>query len=357
MTPLRVCHVSLTLKTGGLERLLAGMAKHHDPKRTALTFVVLRETGRFADEIRSMGFDVVQIPSTSRFRMLNELRRFFRGKFDVIHTHNTYPHIYATLAARWARIPIVVQTRHGQRMGYSRKDHLLYRLVAIWVDRIVAVSNDAAKLCIQEDKIPESKVVTIWNGIDPDAFSFAGPKLEPTAIAVGRLAKEKGFDTLLRATAIVGKQIPEFRLRFVGDGDQRPELERLSQELNLKSHVEFLGERSDVSSLMSQSGFYVSSSLSEGISLTILEAMAVGLPVIATAVGGNPEIVIENETGYLVPVSNPEAMARKMIELCNSRSQWPNLGAIGRDRLIEHFSIHKMTEAYESLYEELFVKK
>jgi glycosyltransferase involved in cell wall biosynthesis len=356
--PLKVCHVSLTLKTGGLERILADLAHHHLPERCEPTFLALREIGRFGEEIRALGRHVAVLKDQSRFGGLREMARFFREhQFDIVHTHNTYPHIYGTIAARWAGVPVVVQTRHGQRAGHGWKSSLQYRWAARWTDRIITVSDDAAGLCVTADRIPAAKVTRIWNGIDLSQFRFTGPSTDLVAIAVARLSAEKDFPTLLRAMALVVPRVPTLRLKIVGDGPERAALESLADELHLRNNIEFLGERRDVPQLLTQAGFFVTSSLTEGISLTLLEAMAVGLPVVATSVGGNPEIVVDGETGRLAPAANPTALAAAIVAMCEDRAQWPAFGRAGCERAAAHFDIHRMARDYEDLYETIIETK
>lgn len=356
--PLRVCHVSLTLNTGGLERILADLARHHTPDACEPSFLAMRAVGRFADDIRAAGCPVHLLSSRSRWGALSEMAGFFRAQqFDIVHTHNTYPHLYATLSARWAGVPVVVQTRHGQRAGHGWKSSLQYRWAAKLVNRIVAVSDDAAQLCMRADCIPSHKVTRIWNGIDLTSFQYRGPQLEPRAIAVARLSAEKDFPTLLHAVKHALPAIPELTLRIVGDGPERASLEALITKLGLESVVELLGERRDVPELLAQAGFFVTASLTEGISLTLLEAMAVGLPVVATNVGGNPEIVVAGETGGLSPAGNPAALAAAMIDICRRTTDWPTMGRAGRERAMIHFDVQRMARDYESLYSELMAEK
>jgi sugar transferase (PEP-CTERM/EpsH1 system associated) len=356
--PLRVCHVSLTLKTGGLERILADLARHHDRDVCEPTFVALRETGPFADRIRDAGCAVKRVHAANRFAEVQALRRLFRDRqFDVVHAHNTYPHIYAGLAARLAGVPVVVQTRHGQRAGHDWKSTLQYRWASRLVDRIIAVSDDAARLCVDADGIRPDKVCRIWNGIDLADFDFHGPATEPVAIAVARLSPEKDFPTLLRAVATAAQSVPRLKLRIVGDGPERSRLEALSRELGIGERVEFLGERHDVPALLAQAGFFVTSSLTEGLSLTLLEAMAVGLPVIATSVGGNPEVVLDGVTGRLVPAGDAAALAQALVMFCHEPECWRDYGVAGRERVETHFDIRRVARDYEKLYAELLRAK
>jgi glycosyltransferase involved in cell wall biosynthesis len=274
-----------------------------------------------------------------------------------VHTHNTYPHIYASVAARLAGVPVVVNTRHGQRAGHGWKSRLPFRWASYLVNRIITVSDDAARLCIDNDRVSPRKVMRIWNGIDLSDFAFSGPVKHPTAISVARLSAEKDFPTLLKSVPAVVARIPDFRLKIVGDGPERGRLEQLVNELGIGGQVELLGERTDVPDLLADAGFFVSSSLTEGISLTLLEAMAVGLPIVATAVGGNPEIVVDGETGYLVPSQNPPQLADAIVKLCQQPDEWATIGRSGRDRVVEHFDVQRMTHDYEQLYQGLMAQK
>lgn len=357
---LRVCHMSLTLCTGGLERLLVDFSRHYDRDRFALSFVVLQDQGQPADDIRRLGCDVVSLPlqqlgRLERFRRLTALLRTIQP--DVLHTHNAYPHWYGSVAAKFAGVPIVVHSRHGRRFGHNWKERLQFAIASRLSDRVVAVSNDTARLCRDIGRLDLTKVTRIWNGIDLDRFTFRGPSGQPVGISVGRLSAEKDFPTLLHAVALVREVIPEFRFLLAGDGPERTRLEALSRELGLNDCVEFLGERRDVPQLLSQASVYAGSSLTEGISLTLLEAMAVGLPIVATRVGGNPEIVIPGETGALVGVRDSEALAREMIALCINPYHAEKLGTAGRSRVERHFSIQGMVHDYEELYRELYQHK
>lgn len=355
---LRVCHVSLTLNTGGLERLLSDFARLHDKEQFHLEFVAMKSIGKFADEIRDAGCLVHQLTASGRWQQIRELSRWLKTQqIEIVHTHNTFPHINATIAAKLAGVPVVINTRHGQRLGHGWKSRWQYRIASQFADRIVTVSDDAARLCRENDGVPATKIQRIWNGIDLEKFNFTGPELKPVAISVARLSPEKDFSTLLRAVREVVNVVPEFQLRIAGDGQERGKLEQLASDLGIREHVEFLGDRSDVPALLSQAGFFVSSSLSEGISLTLLEAMAVGLPVVATAVGGNPEIVEEGVTGQLVPSDNPNGLAEAMIAMCQRLADWPAIGECGRQRVERHFEIRRMISDYEQLYFDLLKNK
>lgn len=356
--PLRVVHVSLTLKTGGLERLLIDFARLHERQRVELEFVAISEVGWIADEIRRRGCPVHQLKPGGRWSRMHQLQRLFAERqIDVVHTHNTYPHLYATPAARWAGVPVVVQTRHGQRMGHGWKSSLQYRLATAFADRVIAVSDDAARLSVTADKLKQSKVARIWNGIDLNDYPYRGPVDKPIAIAVGRLAPEKDLRTLISAMALAAPRVPDLELWIVGGGTEGEALAQQVAHLGLGDRVRLLGERQDVAALLGQAAMYVSSSLSEGLSLTLLEAMAAGLPVVATRVGGTPEVVVEGTTGLLVEPARPDQLAAALVELCRRRHDWRAMGRSGRDRVEAHFNATRMVDDYTQLYEQLYTAK
>jgi len=343
-----------------MERLLVEFARQHDPARYELHFVALHQIGQPAEEIKAAGCQVHLLPECrgqawKQFRTLTRWLAEYQP--DILHTHNAYPHFHGTLAARWQRVPIVLNTRHGRRIGSDWKSRLYFRLAGLLADRVVAVSDDAAQLCVRDAHLPPQKVQRIWNGIDPQRFAFTGPQLGYKAISIARLSPEKDFPTLIRAVALAREVVPELTLTIVGAGPDRPRMEATIQELGQSHAIHLLGERQDVPELLSQSSFFVTSTLTEGISLTLLEAMAVGLPVIATAVGGNPEIVQDGETGLLVPEGNPDQLAAAIIRLCHAEGAWSSYGTAGRRRVEQHFSIHQMVQGYEALYAELIAQK
>lgn len=353
---LKVCHVSMCLLTGGLERLLVEFGKHRDGDQFETDFVALEDLGVPADELRAQGHHVECVGDTvsGKLPRLRRLMHIFRwGRYDVVHTHNTLAHFYGTFAAKLAGVRVVVNTQHGRRCGDSWKARLQFRMANQLSDRIYGVSEDAAALCRRDDPLSARHINALWNGVDLERFEYRNSAGPPTAITVARLSPEKDFATLLRATWILLKDRPDFRLKIVGDGPERAKLEQLSKELDLTNHVDFLGERSDVSELLPQAGFFVSSSLSEGISLTLLEAMAVGLPVVTTDVGGNPEIVVEGKTGLLVQPGSPEKLALAMRALLKDQEAWPVYGELARQRVEQHFNVRTMVRQYEDIYRQL----
>lgn len=352
----KVCHVSMCLLTGGLERLLVDFSRLGDASQFELHFAALGELGEPAEDILAAGcfVDSMRHGQVSKLQLVRNLARFFQDhQIDLVHTHNTYAHFYGAVAARLAGVQVVVNSQHGRGCGRGWKARMQFRIANRTTQRIVGVSHDAAELCRGEDRRSADKIIAIHNGIDLNRFEFQGPVSKPVAISVARLSPEKDFSTLLKAVSLARQTVPEFRLQIVGDGQEMSRLRSQVQELEIEGHVEFLGERNDVADLLTKAGFFASSSLTEGISLTLLEAMAVGLPVLTTAVGGNPEIVVDGQTGRLVPAGESEALAEGIIQMCHDADAWQAMGQLGRQRVEQHFNIRKMIAEYESLYREL----
>lgn len=349
---LRVAHVTQGLDMGGLEKLLVEFARHADRRRFDLRFVSLTDRGDLADEIEAVGCPVVSFSAASGFRprLVFRLASLFRRwRIDAVHTHDDRPLIYAAPAARLARVRRAIHTRHGQSPQLTSRQRMLVEVAAHLVDRFVCVSEDAARLTIQAGVSPR-RVCCVWNGIDLERFAYAEPKADGPMVTVARFSPEKGIEWLVRAVAAVRAQ-DRLQLEIAGDGPCLPGLRRLVEELGLTDHIRFLGQVSDIPSLLARASLFVLPSLSEGIALTVLEAMACGLPVVATRVGGNCEAVVDGCTGLLVPPRDPAALAAALLRLHADPATSRAMGQAGRQRVEEWFDIRRMVATYESLYD------
>lgn len=353
--PIRVAHVAQQLDTGGLERLLAEFARHSDRALIEPCFISIGPRGRVADDIEACGWDVVTLAAPPGLRpgIVYRLARLFRERqVDLVHTHSTKPLLYAGPAARLAGIRGVVHTRHGRRHGATRRQNFLFRLAARCVDRVVCVSEDSARLC-RSDGIDPRFVQTILNGIDLDRFQLSGPVPNGPAVFVGRLTREKDVPTLLRAARQVALRRPAFRLIIAGGGPCEGQLKDLVAELRLSDLVEFPGEVRDVPALLRRAALFVLPSLTEGLPLTVLEAMASGIPVVATSVGGIPEVVEDGATGVLVPAGDPAALADALLRVHSNPVDARAMGLAGRRRVEAMFDVRRTVSQYQGLYREI----
>lgn len=366
---LKVAHLVLALDVGGLEVVVAGLANGMLAEGVETSLMAVERLGPVAARFPALPMMAVGahpgIDLRAVMRLARELRR---RRVDVLHTHNPRPHVYGLLAARLARTPVVINTFHGRSEPDRPRGPLRRHLLARITQAIVTVSRDVETLARTRDRIRTTPVVTIYNGV---VVSREPPTLAPAARArlreelglpadavvigsVGRLAPEKDYATLLRAFTRVAAAAAEARphLVLVGDGAERAALERLAAELGIADRTRFLGFQSEVPRLLGAFDIYAQSSLTEGISLTILEAMAAAVPVVVTAVGGNREILIEG-TGLMVPPSDPAALAGELLALVRDDVRRRSLGRAAHARVVEQFSRERMVRDHLQLYEQL----
>ncbi len=350
---LRIAHVTLGLDMGGQEKLLVEFARHADRTRFDVQVVSLGTRGVLADEIEACGCPVTALAEPAGFRVglfVGLARWLRRERIDVVHTHDNRPLIYGAGAARLARVRRVVHTQHGQSLRLSKRQARLVNFMAGLTDHFACVSKDSAALAVEQGVSPR-KVCIVWNGIDTTRFRFA-PCASGPAVSVGRLNPEKDHETLLRAAALVVRADATFRLEIAGDGPCLPRLRDVTAELRLEKQVKFLGQVRDVPALLERSGLFVLPSVSEGVSLTLLEAMASGVAIVATRVGGNPEVVADGATGVLVPARDPAALAAAILRLRGDEGERRRLIVAGRERVERLFDVRRMVADYEALYEE-----
>jgi sugar transferase (PEP-CTERM/EpsH1 system associated) len=356
---IRVVHLVRTLDVGGLEQVVFDLVANRSAAIDA-SILCMEARGQIAERFEGIGVGVEALElggqSLSRriWALSSALRRL---RPNVVHTHNSGPHVNGAIAAVLTRVPVLLHTKHGRNYVNDRKKRWQNRLASQLSSKVVAVSHDAAAVARELEKVPARHVEVVHNGIDLDRF-HANPSPfsqanEFRAVHVARLNRVKDQVTLLRATQLVSTELAGFRLDIIGDGPAREELLQLSSELGLQSHVHFHGMQEDVPDRLAQADMFVLSSVSEGICLTLLEAMAAGLPVVATDVGGNGEIVDAGYTGLLVPARDPAAMAVAIVRLCRKAEESRQMGQRGRARVEKLFSVQSMVAKYEALYREL----
>lgn len=356
-TRIRVVHVSFGLDVGGQEKLLVEFARHADREAFELHFISLGDRGRLADDIEACGWGVTTMNMARGLRPKLLARMAFwmrRWRPDVIHTHDERSLFYSGPTARLLGIrrPRVVHTRHWWRLNHARRTAATQTWLSRLTDRYVGVSNLVYEACRNEGIAP-GKLRTILNGIDMNRFEYRGPHPGGPVVSVARLTRIKDIANLVRAMALVVRTIPSARAEVAGDGACLAELQALARELGVADHVTFLGEVRDIPGVLARAGLFVLSSQTEGIPLTLLEAMARGLPVVATRVGGVPEVVVEGETGLMVPPSDSEALAAGIRRVLADPGLGEQLGRAGRRRAEQRFDIRRMVGDYEAEYREL----
>lgn len=354
VSPLRIAHVVPSLGMGGLERMMVDFVNFGSSDGHSFLFVSVDGGGLVADELRARGHAVVDLAkgpgvSVSVLWRLAWLLRHHR--VDVVHTHNNSGIIYGAPSARLAGIRRVVHTRHAEPIQeHSASARKAASMLSFAVNYVVCVSEDNARLA-QQEGVPRNRLRVVLNGIDLEKFRFCGPKHDGPLICVASLAPRKDVETLLRAMMIVRQAIPHSRLIVVGDGPCASGLNLLAGELFGATRViDFIGPTRDVFSQLQKASLLVLPSLTEGTALCLMEAMGVGLPIVATAVGGTPEVVTDQVNGLLVPPKSPEALANAIICTLQTPGLAKRFGEAGRRIAEERFDVRRMVSTYESLY-------
>jgi len=362
---IHVIQIVLSLKCGGLERLVLDLASRLNNSRFRSSICCLDEAGELASEAEALGIKVIvtkRRPGRDVFLPFKLAKILKEENVDIVHTHNPGALIYGTIAARLAGTKVVINTRHG------RERRPVNGLIWAMNDTIAAISKDAKERLLKYNKINPKKINIVHNGVEIERFSSSQNKDTKKKLlntqtdcqiigTVSRLAEEKDQFTILEAFSKVSKNISKVRLVFVGDGPLRKELENYSGKIGISNKVIFLGFQKDIGEIVKTFNLFSLPSLTEGISLSLLEAMAAGKPCVATNVGGNPEVVVDGETGILVPPKDPQAMADAIVKILRNPELAQKMGAAGRRRVEEKFSLDRMVGEYEELYEKCLSRK
>lgn len=359
----RIAHVIPSLQVGGLQKIVLRLVDHFQPR---MDHLVVTPSGDGPLRIRFRpGVPVVALADGRRSGKWNALRMaslFRTYRPDVVHTRN-WTCIDAIIGARLAGVPVVIHGEHGRGAsdpdGTNKFRRRVRRLLNPLVTEFVTVSRDLAHWLTSDVGIPSAKVTHIYNGVDTDTFlpgdrhearnALGLPDARIVIGTVGRLDPVKDHRGLIEGFGRLAQR-HDARLLIVGDGPCRAELEHLINELALSNRVHLLGERDDIPQLLRALDIFTLPSLGEGISNVILEAMATGLPVVATRVGGNPELVHDGVTGFLVARRSADALAAALHRYVENSLLVRRHGDAGRTRVVDEFSLSRMFAAYGDLY-------
>lgn len=373
----RVVHLIESLGVGGAERRLASDLRWLDRERYDHRVIYLMAADALGAEIRALGVPVRGLGMRSLrdwrigiFRLARLLRKW---RPRVLHTQVFGADVYGRLAAALVGVPLVISTvqtvPYDRRLArfFSVKRKVADRLTArLWTDRFVAVSEPVRDVLISEFGVSPSRVCVIPNGVDVTRFSPRTPDRTAQSraffglneqafviLSVGRLIPEKDHDTLLRAFQTIVHHLPRARLLLAGDGPLRGDLEGLVRELGLQGQVTFLGARPDVDRLLHAADLFVLPSLREGLPVALLEAMASEVPVIASAIPPHLAVLRAGQTGWLVPVKDPEALGAAMLDTAMDREKASAVARRGHAHVITRFSAEACACQLQTLYEDL----
>jgi len=353
-TPRRVVHVLNSTETGGAEVVALHLGRAMRAFGWQPEILALRGEGPLSAAFHAAGIPVhdLRVPRDRGILTIRSATRAWLTSSPpaVVHTHNVSPLVAVALATRSRRTFRFVHTKHGRAGAANFRGRFLTRWAARRADAVVAVSDDARSWGIREEGYPARRMHRIYNGIEV-AMPRVGPAPFPHRIVtVSRLEPIKTVGLLLEAVAILRDEGRPVELDVVGDGSERAKLETQRDALGLGAQVQFAGWQADVDPWLRRAACFVLASSAEGLPMTVLEAMARGLPVVASDVGGNPEVVRAGSTGTLVAHGDSRALAQAIAGVLDDPVVAAEMGRAGAERVAREFSLEGMAAAYHRLY-------
>lgn len=359
-----ILYLSTSSGPGGAERVISNLSASLDPARYRAILCLFRP-GWIQEHTENRGVRTYVIPTQGMFdwRWVLRVKRLLKDEHvDLIHAHEFDANVQGTFVAALSGVPLVA-TVHGKNYFWEK---LRRRLAYQWVSRnatMVAVSENLKQFIVEKVGVDSGHVKVVYNGVDllphcgPDDIDQCRKELDlPTSDqivgVVGNLYPVKGHQYLIAAIPAVLAKCPNTTFIFAGRGQLEGELKEQVHQLGVAPKVRFLGLRQDIPRILAVLHAFVLPSLSEGLSMAILEAMVAGKPVIATDVGGNPELVEDSETGYLVPSQNSQALADRLISLLMNRDRALQFGKVGQLRAQGQFSLRTMVREYQGIYDQ-----
>ena len=364
---MRISHVVENLNRGGLERVVIDLARAQAAAGHECQVVCLFEAGALAPELAASGVPVVACAKRdgADLRAIGRLRRALAAqRTEVLHSHNGIPHYYAMIAALGLGLRRVVNTRHGMGdVNPSSRREWLFRQSMRLTDVAVAVSEAAGRRLADTGTVPARKLQVVPNGIHVEPFrerdeharaqlaaSLGLPAATQLVGFVGRLNWAKDLETLVAAFAQVRARRDDAALVLVGEGGERGAIETAVARAGIGDRVFLLGDRGDVPRLLPAFSMFAMSSISEGYSIALLEACACALPIVATHVGGNGEIVADGVNGLTVPSRDPDALAGALLALLGDPARAAAMGRSGREWLLSNATFEVMSRRYLDVY-------
>lgn len=361
---IRVMQLLQGLSIGGIERMVLDLTFGLPADEFATQFCTFDREGQLAGEVAAHGMALHFRRRTNGADLgfvlwLAGLLR--RERIDVLHAHNATAFFYGAAATTLAPRTRFLYTEHDRAFPTPLRERGLHAVLSRRTDAVVTVSDTLKHNLVRYECFPVARIHVVKNGVDlkPATRTRTQMRAElglgdrPTVGIVARLAPVKNHALLLQAWTRVVQRVPDAVLLIAGNGSCEAALRAQCTRLGLDHSVRFLGFRLDVAELLAAMDVFVLSSLSEGLSLTLLESEAASLPIVATRVGGNPEVVHDGETGFLVPSGEPVPMADALVRLLQDPALRMRLGARGRARYENGFTLQSMVDGYARLYRQL----
>lgn len=368
MPKIKVIHLVDDLRCGGLESVVAMLARFHNKEKFDVEVWCVAAGGEVADQLIKEGKTVRILGIRNYYNPFNILKLaalFREHKPDVIHTHIYFASTISRIAAQLTHVPVVITHMHNVYLHYNKRNLWIDRLLSHISDQVVCCSKAVEDFVLNIEKVNPGKVVTIYNGIDMDRFDipFDRENLKQSLniqnnefviINVAFLMEKKGHKYLFEAVVRLKKEYPNIKCLVVGYGSSQEEgdIRNYPQKLGIDDRVVFLGLRNDVPELLRIANVFVLSSLTEGLPLALIEAMAAGLPIVSTHVGGVGEVVEDQKTAILVKPQDPEAIYKAIKSLIDNPPMGKKLGEAAFAVSRKKFHCREMIRQIEKIYEE-----
>ena len=365
-SPTRILHVTFNMGFGGTEQVIRQLVTNLDPQRFQCEIACIDgEVGAIGKAMEAD--NGITIHSRKRgpgldWKTILWLRRLIKsGRFDFVHCHQYSPYTYGWFA-HWGTGAKVVFTEHGRFHPdqHRKKARLINPIIALTSHRLVAISAATREALIEYEYMPASKIAVIYNGIAPLTVEEDHKKelltelgIEPDEVVIGTVARldaVKNQPMMLQATRALIDQGYKVRLLLVGDGPERENLGAITRQLELNSAVVFTGFQSKPADYLGLMDIFLLPSFTEGTSMTLLEAMSLGIATVATRVGGTPEIVEDKETGFLIESDDQEAFTSAIKKLLDQPAERGRIGNAAKLRFEQKFSVGKMVDQYQECY-------
>ena len=363
-----VLYFSNALTRGGAEEHIVTLLRGLDRRQFRPLLVCTPEVaGRLRSDLPGdVEFIPLRLRKPGHLAAALRLARIIRGRrVDILHSHLFYGSLFASPIGWLCRVPLIIETPHVReqwRQGWFKSRFIVDRMVGRFVHQYIAVSQANARYLIEEKRLPARKITVIHNGCDIERFDpgrlppsglrqslgFGPP--DPVLVVAGRLEPQKGHRVLLDALPAVLHEFPQARLVCVGSGSLRSELEARVRELGLADSLRFVGHQSNISDWLALADLTILPSFYEGLPLVAIESLAAGRPMVATAVDGTPEIVVNGETGLTVPPGDARALAQAICRLLGDPMLQERLARRGREWVLERFSAEQQIRRTEILY-------
>jgi len=372
MKKIKVLRMISNLGVGGVQKRMVSLLPKLNKERYDI-IVCSFKPGELQHCLEQSGIPVKIIPRRFKFdpvciyRLCSIMKK---ENIDIVHTHCHKPNTTGRIAAKLAGVPVIIANEHNVDSWKSNWQLILDRWLAAYSDKIIAVSEAVKSFYVKNANISTDKFEVIYNGVDLDFWQNNVPAKEiifkkktelgllqddKVIVAIGRLHPQKGHEHLLRAAKKIIPKMQNLKFLIIGDGPMRLSLESLSERLGIKENIVFTGNREDIKDMLYLSDLSVISSIREGFSNVVLESMACGKPLVATDVGGNNEIIIDGENGFIVPSKDEDALADKMLILAGNEELTKKMGLTAK-QTVEKFSLMKMIHETENLYSRLIEK-